>query len=54
MPYLLSLSAGLPLLIDGTLQGPLTNPLAMISVFAINAVWGLIVGVIANVLRRKG
>lgn len=41
-------------LIDGTLQGPLTNPLAMISVFAINAVWGLIVGVIANVLRRKG
>lgn len=40
------------LLIDGTMQGPLTNPLAMVSVFAVNAVWGLIVGVIANVLHN--
>lgn len=41
-------------LIDGKLQGPLTNPLAMVSVFAVNAVWGFIVGLIANALRRKG
>lgn len=41
-------------LLNGKLQGPLTNPLAMVSVFAVNAIWGLIVGVIANALRRKG
>ncbi|GIO16581.1 hypothetical protein J19TS2_61360 [Cohnella xylanilytica] len=40
-------------LIDGKLQGPLTNPLAIVSVLAINAVWGLIVGGIAKALSRQ-
>jgi len=39
-------------LIDGKLQGPLTNPLAVVSVLATNAIWGLIVGGIAKALRR--
>ncbi|MBB6690405.1 hypothetical protein H7B90_03225 [Cohnella xylanilytica] len=40
-------------LIDGKLQGPLTNPLAIVSVLAINAIWGLIVGGIAKALSRQ-
>lgn len=39
-------------LIDGKLQGPLTNPLAVVSVLATNAIWGLLVGGIAKALRR--
>ncbi|WP_251038367.1 hypothetical protein [Paenibacillus albidus] len=40
-------------ILDGKLQGPLTNPLSMISVFATNAIWGFLVGRIAKALRHK-
>lgn len=40
-------------LLDGKLQGPLTNPLALVSVFTTNAVWGLLIGGIAKVLQPK-
>ncbi len=40
-------------LIDGKLQGPLTNPLAVVSVLATNAIWGLLMGAIAKALSRK-
>lgn len=41
-------------IIDGKLQGPLTNPLALVSVFLTNAIWGLLVGFIAKAFNRKG
>lgn len=41
-------------ILDGKLQGPLTNPLAIVSVFVTNAIWGFIVGIIAKVFIRKG
>lgn len=37
---------------DGELQGPLTNPAAIVGVLAVNALWGLVAGVIAQALRR--
>jgi len=40
-------------ILDGQLQGPLTNPLATISVFVTNAIWGLILGIIAKLLAAK-
>lgn len=40
-------------LLDGKLQGPLTNPLALVSVFTTNAVWGLLIGGIAKLLQPK-
>lgn len=41
-------------ILDGKLQGPLTNPLALVSVLITNAIWGLLVGVIAKAMGRKG
>ncbi|MNI47597.1 hypothetical protein D3C73_1021270 [compost metagenome] len=41
-------------IIDGKLQGPLTNPLALVSVFVTNAIWGFLVGFIAKAFNRKG
>lgn len=41
-------------ILDGKLQGPLTNPFAIVSVFATNAVWGFIVGIIAKASGRQG
>lgn len=40
-------------IIDGKLQGPLTNPLALVSVFVTNAIWGFLVGIIAKAFNRK-
>ncbi|MBU5670684.1 hypothetical protein [Paenibacillus brevis] len=40
-------------LLDGKLQGPLTNPLALVSIFTTNAVWGLLIGGIAKLLQPK-
>lgn len=39
-------------ILNGELQGPLTNPFAVISVFAVNALWGLIVGGMMNGINR--
>ncbi|WP_254778323.1 hypothetical protein [Paenibacillus sp. cl141a] len=50
--YAVILSGLVSPLLDGKLQGPLTNPFALVSVFAINAIWGFIVGFIAKTLRR--
>lgn len=39
-------------ILTGKLQGPLTNPFAIVSVFVTNAVWGFIVGIIAKAFSR--
>ncbi len=39
-------------ILAGQLQGPLTNPLAMISVLTTNAIWGLFAGGIASILMK--
>lgn len=50
--FAILLSGILSPILNGELQGPLTNPLAIISVFATNAIWGLLIGAIATLLRR--
>lgn len=50
--FAILLSGVLSPILNGELQGPLTNPLAIISVFATNAIWGLLIGAIATLLRR--
>ena len=37
---------------DGELQGPLANPTAIVPVLAVNALWGLLTGLVATGLRR--
>ncbi|WP_017545711.1 hypothetical protein [Nocardiopsis prasina] len=44
------LSAVLSPLLGEGLQGPLTNPLAVVSVLAVNAVWGAVAGGLALVV----
>jgi len=39
-------------ILTGQLQGPVTNPFAMVSVILTNAIWGLITGLIATVVQR--
>jgi hypothetical protein len=46
------LSGILSPILTGQLQGPLAMPFAIIPVLAVNAVWGLITGVIALLVRR--
>lgn len=42
-----------PILTD-QLQGPLTNPFAFVSVIVTNAIWGMIIGVIALIINKRG
>lgn len=46
------LSAVLSPLITGHLQGPITNPFAIVSVLITNGGWGLLVGSLAALIRR--
>lgn len=46
------LSAILSPIVTGRLQGPLTNPFAIVSMIATNAIWGLVAGGIATVFAR--
>ncbi|MFB5662978.1 hypothetical protein [Alteribacillus sp. HJP-4] len=46
------ISAIMSPMITGTLQGPLKNPFAVVSVLITNIVWGLAAGVIASLARR--
>ena len=39
-------------ILTGQLQGPLTNPIAFISVLIINAIWGALTGLIATFLLK--
>lgn len=39
-------------ILEGQLQGPITNPLAIISVILTNAVWGILTGLIAVAVQR--
>ena len=46
------LSAVLSPILHGELQGPLTNPFAMVYVLATNALWGLVTGALALGVQR--
>lgn len=39
-------------ILTGQLQGPLTNPVGILSVLVTNAIWGLITGLIATALLK--
>lgn len=39
-------------ILTGHLQGPLTNPFAIVGVLVTNAIWGLITGLIAHVVLK--
>ncbi|ABO66938.1 MULTISPECIES: hypothetical protein [Geobacillus] len=39
-------------ILEGELQGPITNPFAIVSVIVTNAVWGVITGWIAAAVQR--
>ncbi|MBO0993433.1 hypothetical protein [Bacillus sp. SD088] len=41
-------------ILTGHLQGPLTNPFALVSVLVTNAIWGLIAGAIAIAFLKIG
>src|SRR5690606_39947182 len=51
--FAIVLSGILSPMLHGELQGPLTNPLAIFSVLATNALWGVILGVIAKAISRR-
>ncbi|MEF3302252.1 hypothetical protein [Paenibacillus sp. GYB003] len=46
------LSAFLSPIATGHLQGPITNPFAIVGVLVTNAVWGVAAGLLATVLMR--
>lgn len=50
--FAIILSAILSPILTGRLQGPVTNPFAIISVLMTNAIWGLIVGLLASGIMR--
>jgi hypothetical protein len=50
--FAIILSGILSPILDGELKGPLTNPLAIVGVFATNAIWGLLVGGLAKIFKR--
>lgn len=47
------LSAILSPLLTGELQGPLATPLGIVPVLVTNAVWGLVTGALAALVRRS-
>lgn len=49
----IALSGILSPLVDGELKGPLVNPIAIVPMLIVNALWGLVAGLIAETLRRK-
>jgi hypothetical protein len=50
--FAIILSGILSPILDGKLQGPLTNPMAIVGVLATNAIWGLMIGGAAVLLKR--
>ncbi|RAT95486.1 hypothetical protein [Brevibacillus sp. Leaf182] len=50
--FVIILSGILSPILLGNLQGPLTNPLAIVSVFITNAIWGFVIGGIAKAIGR--
>ncbi len=50
--FVIMLSGVLSPILLGKLQGPLTNPLAIVSVFVTNAIWGFVIGGIAKAIGR--
>jgi hypothetical protein len=50
--FVIILSGILSPILLGKLQGPLTNPLAIVSVFITNAIWGFVIGGIAKAIGR--
>jgi hypothetical protein len=51
--FAIVISAILSPILTGELAGPITNPFAIVSVLITNAIWGLIVGVIALGIQGK-
>jgi len=50
--FAIVLSAFLSPILTGTLQGPLTNPVAVIAVLITNAIWGGAVGLVALAVQQ--
>ncbi|MCQ9368662.1 hypothetical protein NQ038_12685 [Brevibacterium sp. 50QC2O2] len=50
--FAIVLSGVLSPILDGRLQGPLANPLAIVPMLATNAIWGLLAGALALLVRR--
>jgi uncharacterized membrane protein len=50
--FAIVLSAIASPILSGQLQGPLTNPFAIVSVLLTNAVWGFLAGITASVVMR--
>ncbi|MEZ4614763.1 MAG: hypothetical protein R2867_04495 [Caldilineaceae bacterium] len=50
--FAMLLSAVLSPILRGELMGPLTNPIALLSVLITNAIWGGAVGLVALALQR--
>jgi hypothetical protein len=50
--FAIVLSAIASPILGGQLQGPLTNPFAIVSVLLTNAVWGFLAGITASVVMR--
>lgn len=48
-----ALSGVLSVLLEGELQGPLTNPVGIVGVLVTNVIWGAITGVIALVASGR-
>ncbi|GAA1546893.1 hypothetical protein [Nocardioides humi] len=48
-----ALSGVLSPILDGELHGPLTNPIALVAMLAVNAGWGALAGMLALRLRRR-
>ncbi|WP_440896060.1 hypothetical protein ACS127_16235 [Amphibacillus sp. Q70] len=43
-------NAILSVILDGALQGPLTNPIVLVGVFMTNMIWGVVLGGMASMV----
>ncbi|GGD60475.1 hypothetical protein [Paenibacillus nasutitermitis] len=51
--FAIVISAILSPILDGELRGPITNPFALVSVLATNAIWGFLAGLAAAAIQKK-
>jgi hypothetical protein len=51
--FIIVISAVLSTMLEGQLSGPLTHPLAVLFVLVTNALWGLVVGLVAWAVQQQ-